>query len=208
MLRYIFYIYFVCANNADDDERREKKIRTSFQVRLMLLLLVDAKENVIKNLFMAANEISLNPSFAFFLHIRFDKRAQSARCVLLSRSSAVTVLRRWLWYSNVWLLSFAAEHANIDEMKSTGFLECLAGSNNRHNVKRFKSMSCVGTRTFHRTLGHRTQINRFEWYIVTADIHSTARNRETRKSEANELSAIECEWMCDARPRWRAPSVR
>lgn len=54
-------------------------------------------------------------------------------------------------------------------------------------------MSCVGTRTFYRTLGHRTQINRFEWYIVTADIHSMARNRETRKSEANELSAIECE---------------
>lgn len=44
----------------------------------MLLLLVDAKENVIKNLFMAANEISLNPSFALFdffsLYIRLDKR--------------------------------------------------------------------------------------------------------------------------------------
>lgn len=65
-------------------------------------------------------------------------------------------------------------------------------------------MCCVGTRTFLRTLGHRTQINRFEWYIVTAEIYSKARNRETRKSEANELSAIEC----DARPRWRAPSER
>lgn len=55
-----------------------------------------------------------------------------------------------------------------------------------------------------RTLGHRTQINRSEWYIVTAEIHSTARNRVKRgNSEANELSAIEC----DARPRWRVPKV-
>lgn len=80
---FFIYIYFVCVNNADDDERRKKNIRTSFQVRLMLLLLVDAKENVIKNLFMAANEISPNPSAACFFHIRFDKRAQSARSTVL-----------------------------------------------------------------------------------------------------------------------------
>lgn len=68
------------------NEKKEKKIRTSFQVRLMLLLLVDAKENVIKNLFMAANAIFLNPSFALyiiFFYIRFDERAQSAHSTAL-----------------------------------------------------------------------------------------------------------------------------
>lgn len=106
--------------------------------------------------------------------------------------------------SNVWLLSFAAEHANIVE-----FFEYFCRI--EYNDTIVDTMSSVLSRCVvlahelpARTLGHRTQINRSEWYIVTAEIHSTARNRVKRgNSEANELSAIEC----DARPRWRVPKV-
>lgn len=118
----------------------------------MLLLLVDAKENVIKNLFMAANEISLNPSFALFdffsLYIRFDKRERelSQLTAQFGRQCSYRIDAMVCDTSNVWLLSFAAEHANIVEFFEY-FCRIEHNDNSRRNVKRFKSMCCVGTRT-------------------------------------------------------------